>query len=580
MNFAYSDPSPLIKKLVSRRWDSPHWLQLRLEAHRLMIADREEDLLVIEQLKDKIQLMPHQIKAAIKVKNVMKSRAILADEVGLGKTVEAGILVKENVCRGLAKKVLILTPASLTAQWKDEMWTKFSEEFVIAGDSDDGYKGVDRHDRLIVSIDMAKRGLTSERLKAIPWDMVVVDEAHRLKNRASLAHQFVRELPAKYLLLLTATPVQNDLSELYNLINLVRPGLLGTWNSFKRSYVRDRNARVVANPSKLQKTLSRAMVRSRRIETEAYLKFTKRYPVTHRTDSTLEEQILYNKVTQFIRRQYFKALEEEGSRESLIFSLMTLQRQLASSTAALVKALQNKIDSSTEPQETLELSRLLNEALDIKYDSKMKELLTIIEETRSKILIFTAFLETQKEIARVLSAHNIPTSLFSGSLTLEEKEEALKRFREDAQVLVSTEAGSEGKNLQFCNILVNYDMPWNPMRVEQRIGRIHRIGQDKDVYIHNLVNQDTIEDYMLTVLYDKIELFELTIGDLELILGDEVEYLERKIFDSYMTAEDLEAFKNDLGVITDQTLGKKATAEEIQEFDRRVFENFDLTPLR
>ncbi len=580
LRFNYSDPSAHIGKLVRCQWDDPSWFQLRIEAQRMMIADLDEDLVAIEQLADKIQLMPHQIKTAIKVKNFMKNRAILADEVGLGKTIEAGILIKENICRGLARRILILTPASLTSQWKEEMATKFSEEFVVASHSASSFKGFDYHDRIIASIDMAKRGITNERISSLSWDMLIVDEAHRLKNRSSLAHQLVKNISARYLLLLTATPVQNDLSELYNLVYLVKPDLLGTWNSFKENFIQDQNIRSVKNSHQLQKILTQVMVRTRKIETEQYITYTKRYPITHRLDSTIEEQILYNKVTEFIRRHFIQAHQKQESRESLIFSLMILQRQLASSTAALVKALQNRISNSVNPQETLELSRLLNEALDIKEDTKIQAVLNILTETSSKVIIFTTFLETQKEISRVLSSHNIQNTLFFGSMTQDEREASLQRFQEDIPVLICTEAGSEGLNLQFCNLIVNYDLPWNPMRVEQRIGRIHRIGQNKDVYIHNLVNQDTIEDYILTLLYDKIKLFELTIGDIELILGDEVEHLERKIFDSYMTAKNVESFHNRLGVLRDKTLEKKAVVEELMEFDQRVFENFDLTPLK
>ncbi len=322
------------------------------------------------------------------------------------------------------------------------------------------------------------------------------------------------------------------------------------------------------------------MVRTRKIETSNYIKFSKRYPKTHRITSTLKEKTLYNEVTQYIRKQYFKALKDIESKESLIFSLIIFQRQLASSTAALIKALQNKINVSSDTQETLKLTQLLNEAFGITYDSKIFNLLDIIKQTSSKIIVFTTFLETQKMISRVLNNYNIKNSLFFGSMTSLEKNDALNRFQEDAQILVSTETGSEGINLQFCNILVNYDLPWNPMRIEQRIGRIHRIGQNHNVHIHNLVNRDTVEDYILSVLYDKIKLFELTIGDLDLIFGDEIEYYERKIFDIYMKSENINKFENNLGVLKNKTLNDKVVAEEIKEFDQRVFDHFDLTPLK
>ncbi len=322
------------------------------------------------------------------------------------------------------------------------------------------------------------------------------------------------------------------------------------------------------------------MIRTSKRETEDYLKFTKRFPETIRIKPSQGERKLYHNITRYIRGKYFEAIRNEVVDELHIFSLIMFQRQLASSSAAVIKALQNKLHSTSSPVETIELSKLLNDALSVKHDSKLLQLIETVRRFDSKILIFTTFLETQRQLARTLREHGIETYTFSGDMNNQKKEEAISRFREDGKVLVCTEAGSEGRNLQFCNVLVNYDLPWNPMRIEQRIGRIHRIGQEKDVYIYNFVTEDTVEDYIVEVLYDKIRLFELAIGDLELILGDEGENYEKRIFRDYMETVSYDDFENRLGILQEETVKKKNIAEEVREFHKRVFENFDLSPLK
>jgi len=578
MRLIFSDANSVLDDFAHQKWDDISWQRLRIESI-LLKSENDDGLVVLDQLKNRIQLLPHQIKTAIKVKNFMKYRAILADEVGLGKTIEAGIIIKECICRGLVEKILILSPPSLLLQWQGEMLQKFTEKFVVASPADKDFRGLDMHDKLIVSLDLAKRGLNSEHLKDVRWDIVVIDEAHRLKNSSSLAYAFVKELTSKYFLLLTATPLQNNLRELYNIITLLRPDSLGTWKEFHRDFILDSNGRIVKDHVLLQNILSKVMIRTRRRETEEYLKFTKRIPHTIRIEPTKEERRLYQSVTNYVKSKYFEAVKDDVVDELKIFSLIMFQRQLASSSAAVVKAIQNKLQNAYAPSETLELSRLLSDALSVKNDSKLLRLLGIVEEFDSKILIFTTFLETQRRIARALGEQGILTFMFSGDMSNQKKDEAIARFKEHGKVLICTEAGSEGRNLQFCNILVNYDLPWNPMRIEQRIGRIHRIGQEKDVYIYNFVIEDTVEDYIMKVLYDKIRLFEMAIGDLELILGDEGEYYEKRIFEDYMETLSKGDFENRLGILGKETIEKKNIAEDIQEFDRRVFQNFDLSPL-
>jgi SNF2 family DNA or RNA helicase len=579
LRLIFSDPDLILDKFLHRQWDEIAWQKLRLESLELQLDSYDEELLVLDQLKDRIRLLPHQIKTAMKVKNFMKCRAILADNVGLGKTIEAGIILKECFCRGVIEKVLILAPPSLTFQWKEELLYKFSEKFVVANTSDRDFQGLDLHDKLIVSLDLAKRGINSEYLKDVQWDMLIIDEAHRLKNNLSIAFNFVKELSSKYLLLLTATPLQNSLYELYNLVQLVRPDLLGTWREFSKDFVSDAKGRIVKDNIRLQNILSQIMIRTNRRETEGYLKFTKRIPCTLRIQPSYKERQLYQNVTRYVRRKYYEALKDTLANEVTIFSLLMFQRQLTSSSAAIIKALQNKLNTSSSSYDTFELSQLLNDALSIRNDTKLSRLINTVNQLDSKVLIFTTFLETQKQIARALSEHDIEALLFSGNMSYQKKEEAISRFKKDGRLLICTEAGSEGRNLQFCNVIVNYDLPWNPMRVEQRIGRIHRIGQEHDVYIYNFVTEDTVEDYIVNTLYDKIRLFELAIGNLDLILDDDGENYEKRIFEDYMQTVSTDDFENRLSILRDQTFKKKSVAEDILEFDKRVFENFDLSPL-
>jgi SNF2 family DNA or RNA helicase len=579
LKFIYSDIKEIFEEFAKKNWDDPIWQNLRLEVCQLQLEEQDEHLLSIDQIKDRIQLFPHQIKTALKVKNNMCCRAILADEVGLGKTIEAGIIIKEYICRNLVKKILILTPATLTFQWKEELIHKFSEEFIVANSHDSKFKRLDLHDKLIVSLDLAKREINSERLKDIRWDLLVVDEAHRLKSRSSLAHKFVRDIDTRYFLMLTATPIQNNLLELYNLINLLRPTLLGTPKEFKKNFISDKKARNVKDHKVLQHILSQAIIRTNKSEVKDYLKFTERYVRSIRIKSTKNEKELYYDLTQYVRKKYFEALNEGESGQATIFSLMTLQRQITSSSAAVIKALQEKIKNGKNPADLLELSCILNKTLEIQLDSKISELLKIIQNLKSKVLIFTTFIETQKMIAKKLDENGFSVSIFHGQMSYQEKEEAINNFKEDVQVLICTDAGSEGRNLQFCNIVMNYDIPWNPMKVEQRIGRIHRIGQEKDVFIYNFVTEDTIEDYILKILYEKIRMFQLTIGDLELILGDELINYEHRIFENYMNSINLEDLKNRLGILGDDFFKKRSIADDIIEFDHRVFKNFDLSPL-
>lgn len=571
-----SDAFGLGDSLLAGRFNPLPWLDLCLSSYELTIRPEANALLSRQLLETRIEMMRHQVSAALKVRDHMNGRALLADEVGLGKTIEACMIYKELALRGLVRKVLVLTPPALVYQWHEELSTKFLEEFTVASGPSNKFGDFASNEKIIVSIDTAKRTGVKKRLCSVFWDLLIVDEAHRLKNSRTLNYRLVRDISSTYLLMLTATPIQNSLAELYNLINLVKPGLLGSRLEFQSRFSADYKGRRVTNHLALQRILSDVMIRTRRNETG--LPFTRRYSNTMRLIPKEGEHRLYGAVTEYVRSRYESLPEAKRVRAAPdVFLLITLQRQLTSSTPAISRALEKRRKRST-PEGVGEIDRLLHLASCVKEDSKLMAMKKLVEAASGKVLIFTTFLATQEYIRATLVDLGMEVACYSGAMNEEERQRSLKAFRGDAKVLVCTEAGSEGMNLQFCNVVVNYDLPWNPLRVEQRIGRVHRIGQEKDVYIFSLTVRDTIEDHILELLYEKIQLFQLTIGDLELILGDEVRRIEPRIFRSFME-NDKKGAKRAIEELGSYLVGRKKSAESTKRRNESIFETVYLSPL-
>ncbi|MDI3547074.1 MAG: hypothetical protein PWR10_726 [Halanaerobiales bacterium] len=460
-----------------------------------------------------IELLPHQYATVRKVIDELDGRAILADEVGLGKTIEAGMILKEYMDKGLVKKFLILVPASLGFQWTNEMVNKLKITDIFFN-----RKGLawDYWDHQIASLDMAKRENNAQYLREIDFDMVIVDEAHRLKNRNTLNWKFVNSLKKKYCLLLTATPIQNNLEELYNLISILYPDLYNDLDDFKSRYVVGKH--MVKNSGDLKEELEKVMIRNTHDDTG--LEFPQRHIHQVVVNLTPEERKLYNRVTEYVKTEYRRRRAGKLS----ILNLLTYQREICSSSFALLQTLANTDYYSPTLFEIYELAKK------IKINAKMKEVERILKEVDGQVIIFTEYRATQIYIARFLEKQGYSTILFNGGFSSSGKEWIKHIFQKQKDVLISTEAGSQGLNLQFCNVIINYDLPWNPMKVEQRIGRIHRLGQTKDVHIYNLATRYTIEEKILKLLYDKINLFEKIIGEMEDIIDPgEVKTLESDI---------------------------------------------------
>ena len=573
----YSDRNNVKKKLRELLFDDPDNLTNILKAYEIINSQHTRDLTIQRSLDSTIQILDHQIMAAKLVKNDFNGRVLLADEVGLGKTIEAGILLKEYFVTGMIKNALILTPPSLRTQWQQELKSKFELDFIVNRD-DSRFRDFDKHNMLISSLASAAIPKNAEKLNSIEWDLVIVDEAHRLKNASTHAHKFVKELPKKFIFLLSATPIQNNIQELYNMIEIIRPGILGSWNNFSSTYTIDKNAREI-NPARrieLQNLLKQVVIRTTRNEVRNYLRFTDRIPQTYLLDASDIEVELYDRATEFVRNLWVK--EKEGKR--FILPLMTLQRQICSSSAATRSAIQKKIGQF--PESKLELEEILALTDQIKVDSKMKCLENIIKKNPdSKHLIFTEFTGTQDYIFDSLEDSGIQTVKFNGSMSTSQRDAAVSNFKRDIQVLVSTEAGGEGQNFQFCSNVINYDLPWNPMKVEQRVGRVHRIGQEEDVHIHNLAIVGTIEEYILKLLFDKINLFKMTIGDLDLLFEDDgFDKMPSEIFESYMSAMSKNDLKNKFSALGDKWSHKKEEINDtVMQFDDKVFANFKLSSL-
>ena len=458
---------------------------------------------------EKVVCLTYQLEAAERIIEDMDGQGILADEVGLGKTIEAGLVVSELMRRGRCRNVLILCPAPLCHQWCGEMAQKFGLSFTADPHGGDWRES----DLLIASLDAAKRDAARAALTNRTWDLVVVDEAHRLKNRQTQNHRLVAALHRRRLLLLSATPLQNDLTELYALVSLVRPGLFGNFHAFWREFLLDR--RTPRDPAGLRRVLAKVMVRHRRQELRAELGqvLPQRQVALLPLELLAQERRLYEAVTTAVRQEYWRRVRGDGT---TILPLITLQREVCSSAAAVRRTLARMEGGSWARGGLADLRALADT---VRQQAKAVLLGRLLGGLRERVLVFTEFRATQEDLCGFLEGMGLEVLRFHGEQSAAEHDAALRRFAEATQaVLVSTECGGQGLNLQCCNHIVNYDLPWNPMRVEQRIGRVHRLGQQRDVYIYNLYAQNTIEEHLLRLLDEKINLFRQVIGELDVIL--------------------------------------------------------------
>lgn len=523
--------------------------------------------------------LPHQLHVLNRALSDDNIRYILADEVGLGKTIEAGMIIKELKARGLVKRVLVVCPKGLVTQWEQEMDEKFNEKFHIILPSDyDTIKKLSGSDdvygkfeQVISPMDSIKplesrAGWTQEgidqyneeRILAIVnsgWDLVIIDEAHRVAgSTGKVARHKLGKLLSKsspYLLLLTATPHSGKTEPFLRLIRLLDEKAFPNY----RAIVKDQVAPFVIRNEK-RETIDN---KGDKLFKE---RFTKAVEIHWDGRHSMQRE-LYDMVTEYVKNGYNRAFKEK--KFYIGFLMVLMQRLVTSGTAAIKQSverrlgilksqsvrisslsfddlvemnLEDKMEEALEvmsidiDKEIVELTNILNMAKQAEYqylDAKIEVLLDILDNIKyemssSKIIIFTEFVATQSYLEGLLKTRGYKISLINGSMNIEMRNVSLSDFKQKNDILISTDAGGEGLNLQFANVVINYDLPWNPMKIEQRIGRVDRIGQKQDVYIYNFMITDTIENRVRTVLEDKLSviLAETGIDKLADVLDNEM----------------------------------------------------------
>ncbi|HET7824013.1 MAG TPA: SNF2-related protein, partial [Anaeromyxobacter sp.] len=545
-----------------------------------------------------VDLNPHQIEAAAFALGALPTGgAVLADEVGLGKTVEAGLVLAQLAAEGKGRAI-VLVPASLRAQWRDELQGKFGlDAEVVDGDS---VRAAERHGLRtnpfdtggIVICSHPFAAMRAAEVERVPWDVAVVDEAHRMRNAYRRDHRTgqalrkaLRRCPK---LLLTATPLQNDVMELLGLAAFIDDALLGNEEAFRLQYAtgeldEDRAADLKAR-------LAPVVVRTLRRQVKEYVKFTARRSIVEDFAPTDEEQALYDRVSDYLRREDSFAIPQ--ARRALF--VLVYRKILASSSFALAAtldrlaaSLEEKLagaECAAQADLALELDGFADEAEEL-FDeggaparprgpgavramrSELAELRACARLARGiqtnakagalvrgldrcftvaracgwpeKAVVFTEFRRTQDHLAKLLASKGYSVTCLSGDVSGTDRRQALvDEFRDRTQILLMTEAGAEGLNLQFCNLVVNYDLPWNPQRVEQRIGRCHRYGQQRDVLVLNFLNRSNAADARLyELLSQKLALFDGVFGSSDEILGalgSGIDF-ERRVLDIYQS---------------------------------------------
>jgi SNF2 family DNA or RNA helicase len=575
---------------------SPTMVGLQLLAERLLLVAGFDELVCLERLSFKP--FDYQVKAAQVALRRFRGRGLLCDEVGLGKTIEAGLVLTEYLQRQMVNRALILTPPALVEQWREELSAKFGlDDFVT--NADPGFRALGPQawavfPRVVASLAMARQAHHRQQLLQIPYDLLIVDEAHHLKSRASVSWKLVNELQRKYILLLTATPVQNDLDELYNLITLLKPGQLETPRQFRQQFVAKGDPRLPKNRGRLRELLADTMVRHSRSQVSVTL--PPRRAQTIRLPLSPAERAFYDAVSAFIRSEFSPveigpadpAETSEMTETSELspkprlssthkFTLQILQRELGSSPWAVEPTLRRMAGHAHDPARRERLLALADEAGQVTTWSKAEALTRLLEPMvkagNRKVLLFTHFQRTLEQLAGRLHALHLPCAVYHGGLSTAEKDAVIHRFESEGSVLLSTEAAGEGRNLQFCHTMINFDLPWNPMRIEQRVGRIHRIGQSHEVDIYNLSAENTVEDYILDILDRKLNMFELVIGEMDMILGQlsderDFEELVTDIWLSARTDQEVTAGFAQLG----EALAQARTAyQQAHEYDEALF---------
>jgi superfamily II DNA or RNA helicase len=556
--------SDITLRAIETDFKSEPWkIFLSLEAKRYRFASLYDPLLAMNA--SKVDPLPHQIEAVYGyVLKLPRIRFLIADDPGAGKTIMAGLIIKELKLRNLVKRVLIVVPGHLKDQWRRELKDRFEETFVVIDrgqiSAHYGENVWERENQIITSMDFARQDEILPSLSSARFDLIVVDEAHKMsayrygektvKTKRYRLGEALSRSADPHLLFLTATPHKGDPENFRLFMDLLEPGFFATSEMLQESIENQDNPLFIRRIKEdLRDFEGRPLFLPRHVKTVAF-------------NLSDEEKILYNDVSRYVKEQYNKALRSD-KRRNVAFALIILQRRLASSTFAILRSLERRkarldellegsqrvgLKSNTgglfdfedvedmseedrwkeeEMWETLSvaenrqeleseistLGRLIEKARTIiQNESEVK--ITQLKETmerlskespNTKILIFTESKDTLEYIEKRIRSWGYSVNFIHGGMGLEERVDAERIFKNETQVMVATEAAGEGINLQFCNLMINYDLPWNPNRLEQRMGRIHRYGQTREVFVFNIIAQDTREGKVLVRLFDKLE---------------------------------------------------------------------------
>ena len=545
---------------------------LTLEAKRYQYAALYDPTLAISI--SKVDPLPHQIEAVSQVLKQTRIRFLIADDPGAGKTIMAGLILKELKLRNQAKRILIVAPGHLITQWGQEMKTRFEESFthvtrtyVNAHRQENVWN---REQQLIASMDFARQDDIRDTIANSYFDLVIVDEAHKLaayrygdKTEKTKRYQLGECLSncTTHFLFLTATPHRGDSENFRLFLDLLEPGFFNDPIQIQESIAKKDNPLFIRRIKEdLKDFEGKPLFLPRHVQTK---------PFRLGTESEIEME-LYNALSEYIREQYNRFTEDSQKRNNVAFALVILQRRLASSTYALTVSLQRRQQRLTEllqsailiaaadaipteqdfeevedlseeerteieeqwevlsvaenrdelkdEIETLKyLERDAQQIIDSEKELKIQSLKTALDELNAehpneKILIFTEYSDTLDYLEKKVTAWGYSVSVIHGKMPHQKRIEAQEEFREKTQILIATEAAGEGINLQFCHLMINYDLPWNPNRLEQRMGRIHRYGQQREVYVINLVASDTREGAVFKRLFDKLDIIRKELG--------------------------------------------------------------------
>ena len=480
---------------------------LRERAALWWISNQSDDLLCLPYCH--LQRLEYQLRTALRVLGPLRGRALLSDEVGLGKTIEAGLVLKELLTRGMVKRFLVLTVPSLVDQWEEELSDKFGLTTVTTnhaaarGDTEKFWR---ENPGLVASLHTLKQPAQLEIARQVHWDILIVDEAHYLRNRESQAWQAVNALPRQFLLLLTATPVQNSLEELYNLVTLLQPGQLPTPKEFRARFIDPKRPRQPREPEELRRLLGQVMIRNTRANAGIQLPPRRAETVLFEPDEA--ERAFWQRWETEFRACLGKLSPSQAS----LWGRLLLQAA-GSSPAAWREALKKFPDRAA--------ARSWGEVAPLEASWRRKcELLQPLTRGEGGAVIFTQFLQTQAALAEYLHGAGVATFVINGATPAPERQPITEEFRARGGALLLTHSGTEGRNLQVSHRLANFDLPWNPMEIEQRIGRLHRLGQQHPVRIYNFVQAGTLQEHLLQILQEKLNLFELVVGETGLVLGE------------------------------------------------------------